>query len=81
MRKCALCAAKIPSGGIYCPACGKKVESAITFDYREEDEREFAFHAEYYGAAGTNRGEQQMLHGMMGNYIIYMRQNPASFMY
>ena len=62
MRKCALCAAKIPSGGIYCPACGKKVESAITFDYREEDEREFAFHAEYYGAAGTNRGEQQMLH-------------------
>ena len=62
MRKCALCAAKIPSGGIYCPACGKKVESAITFDYREDDEREFAFHAEYYGAAGTNRGEQQMLH-------------------
>ena len=62
MRKCALCAAKIPSGGIYCPACGKKVESAITFDYWEEDEREFAFHAEYYGAAGTNRGEQQMLH-------------------
>ena len=62
MRKCALCAEKIPSGGIYCPACGKKVESAITFDYREEDEREFAFHAEYYGAAGTNRGEQQMLH-------------------
>lgn len=62
MRKCALCAAKIPSGGIYCPACGKKVESAITFDYREEDEREFAFHAEYYGAAGTNWGEQQMLH-------------------
>ena len=62
MKKCTLCAAKIPSGGIYCPACGKKVESAITFDYREEDEREFAFHAEYYGAAGTNRGEQQMLH-------------------
>ena len=21
------------------------------------------------------------MHGMMGNYIIYMRQNPASFMY
>lgn len=62
MKKCTACAAKIPAGGVYCPACGKKVESAITFDYREEDEREFAFHAEYYGAAGTNRGEQQMLH-------------------
>ena len=59
MRKCALCAAKIPSGGIYCPACGKKVESAITFDYREEDEREFAFHAEYYSATGNGSDKVQ----------------------
>ena len=59
MKKCTACAAKIPAGGVYCPACGKKAGSVITFQYREEDEKDFAFHAEYYSATGNGKDKVQ----------------------
>ena len=59
MKKCTACAAKIPAGGVYCPACGKKAGSDITFQYREEDEKDFAFHAEYYSATGNGSDKVQ----------------------
>lgn len=59
MKKCTACAAKIPAGGVYCPACGKKTGSVITFQYREEDEKDFAFHAEYYSATGNGSDKVQ----------------------
>lgn len=59
MKKCTACAAKIPAGGVYCPVCGKKTGSDITFQYREEDEEDFAFHAEYYSATGNGSDKVQ----------------------
>lgn len=59
MKKCTACAAKIPAGGVYCPVCGKKTGSVITFQYREEDEKDFAFHAEYYSATGNGSDKVQ----------------------
>lgn len=59
MKKCTACAAKIPAGGVYCPVCGKKTGSDITFQYREEDEKDFAFHAEYYSATGNGSDKVQ----------------------
>ena len=42
----------MPGLARYCPDCGTKVEIPITYQYVEEDERDFAFHSEYYGAIG-----------------------------
>lgn len=87
MKKCTACAAKIPAGGVYCPACGKKAGSDITFQYREEDEKDFAFHAEYYSATGNGSDKVQEslpgadMHGMTAGYIIYTEHGRTSAIY
>ena len=54
MGNCKNCGAQLTGLAQYCPDCGTKVESPITYQYVEEDERDFAFHSEYYGSIGGN---------------------------
>ena len=52
MENCKNCGTQLPGLARYCKNCGTKVEIPITYQYVEEDERDFAFHSEYYGAIG-----------------------------
>ena len=54
MGNCKNCGVKLPGLAKFCPDCGIKVDSPITYQYVEEDERDFAFHSEYYGSIGGN---------------------------
>lgn len=51
MKICRDCGTELPGLARFCPACGKRVEEEFKFRYHEEEESEFAFHTEYYGAA------------------------------
>lgn len=52
MGNCKNCGVQLPGLAKYCPDCGTAVDSPITYQYVEEDEKDFAFHSEYYGAIG-----------------------------
>lgn len=52
---CKNCGKELLPLAVYCTECGARVSTEIDFSYQQEDERDFAFHKEYYGFgyAGT----------------------------
>lgn len=46
---CKNCGKELLPLAVYCTECGARVSTEIDFSYQQEDERDFAFHKEYYG--------------------------------
>ena len=66
MESCKNCGTQLQGMARYCPNCGTKVEIPITYQYVEEDEKEFAFHSEYYRVIGDENDKSDLFSRISG---------------